>query len=112
MDKIKRYQKLVEEILRKYADLANISPNGVETQIVFDEDRQRYMLFRTGWMDKKRIHSAMIYVRLHNNKIWIEEDWTEDGIATELLEAGIPKEDIVLGFQHPVMRPMTEFAVA
>lgn len=36
MDKIKQSQKVVEQILRKYADWANISPNGVETQIVFD----------------------------------------------------------------------------
>jgi hypothetical protein len=37
---------------------------------------------------------------------------TEDGIATDLLEAGVPKEDIVLAFHAPEMRPYTEFAVA
>ncbi len=42
----------------------------------------------------------------------IEEDWTEGGIATDLLEAGVPKEDIVLAFHPPKMRPYTEFAVA
>lgn len=112
MDKIKEYERIIEKTLCKYAETANLSPNGVETQIVFDQERQRFMIFRSGWVDKKRIHSAVIYVRLHNNKVWIEEDWTEDGIATDLLDAGIPKEDIVLGFQHPIMRPLTEFAVA
>jgi len=43
---------------------------------------------------------------------WIEQDWTEKGIATELLESGVPNEDIVLGFRHPERRPLTEFAVA
>ncbi len=44
--------------------------------------------------------------------IWIEQDWTENGIATELLKAGVSNEEIVLGFRHPKKRPMTEFAVA
>ena len=35
----------------------------------------------------------------------------EEGIAAHLLEAGIPKEDIVLAFHSPDMRPYTEFAV-
>lgn len=43
---------------------------------------------------------------------WIEENWTEDGIATELLAAGVPKDEIVLGFHHPTMRQYSEFAGA
>ena len=42
----------------------------------------------------------------------IEEDWTEEGIATDLLEAGVPHEDIVLAFHPPEKRPLTDFAVA
>jgi signal transduction histidine kinase len=30
---------------------------------------------------------------LIDNKIWIQQDETEDGIASDLLEAGVPKED-------------------
>jgi hypothetical protein len=43
--------------------------------------------------------------------IWIQCDDTQEGIANDLLEAGIPKEDIVLGFRHPKVRPYTGFAV-
>ncbi|MEN8221606.1 MAG: element excision factor XisI family protein, partial [Pseudomonadota bacterium] len=39
------------------------------------------------------------------------QDWTEDGIATELLKAGVPNNEIVLGFRNPKKRPLTEFAV-
>jgi hypothetical protein len=46
------------------------------------------------------------------SKFWIEEDWTEEGVATELLEAGVPSSDIVLAFHEPAMRQHTEFAVA
>jgi hypothetical protein len=37
---------------------------------------------------------------------------TEEGVATDLLEAGVLKEDIVLGFRHPKIRQHTGFAVA
>lgn len=50
--------------------------------------------------------------RIKNEKIYIEEDWTEEGIATELLTEGVPKEDIVLAFQDPETRKYTDFAVA
>ena len=41
-----------------------------------------------------------------------EEDWTEEGIATELLREGVPKEDIVLDFHDPETRKFTDFAIA
>jgi hypothetical protein len=55
-------------------------------------------------------------VRIRNSKFYIEiapnGHPTEAGIATELLAAGVPKDDIVLAFHHPSMRPYTEFIVA
>jgi hypothetical protein len=53
-----------------------------------------------------------LYARLRNGKILIENDWTSDGLATELVERGVPCEDVVLAFHPPEMRVHTEFAVA
>ncbi len=33
--------------------------------------------------------------------IWIQSDGTEVGVANELVEAGVPQKDIVLGFKSP-----------
>ncbi|NER33043.1 MAG: XisI protein [Oscillatoria sp. SIO1A7] len=44
------------------------------------------------------------------DKIWIQRDGTEDGMATELAAAGIPKEQIVLAFHPPELRQYTEYA--
>ena len=54
----------------------------------------------------------MIHVRLKDDKIWIEEDWTEDGVATDLLQKGVSREEIVLAFHPPHVRQYTEFAIA
>ena len=114
MDKLNHYRTLITRFLSEYTTLSNrcSSQNGVETHTIFDETQDHYMVYRTGWGKQKRVHSAVLYVRLNNDKIYIEEDGTEDGIATNLLEAGVPKEDIVLAFHPPEMRQYTEFAVA
>jgi hypothetical protein len=70
------------------------------------------MVFRVGWWKRERVSSATLFARLDNGKIWIEEDWTEEGLATDLLEAGVPNEDIVLAFHHPEIRVLSEFAMA
>ncbi len=46
------------------------------------------------------------------NKIWIQRDGTEDGLAGELEEAGVAKTAIVLGFHESRIRCHTEYAAA
>jgi len=50
-------------------------------------------------------------VEIKDDKIWIERDGTEIGVASELVAAGVPKQDIVLAFHAPYKRQFTEFAV-
>jgi hypothetical protein len=113
MDKLTKYRTLIMRLLSQHAELLNCSAqSGLESYPIFDEVRDHYLLYRSGWVGKKRIQLPAIYIRLHNGKIWIEEDYTEQGIATELLAADVPHSDIVLAFRHPELRPFTEFAVA
>lgn len=113
MDKLTRYRRLIKDHLTKLAELANRHPQpGVGTFCALDEERDNYLLVRSGWFDNRRVRGATLFLRVSDGKIWIEEDWTEDGIATALIAAGVPKEDIVLAFHPPKERKHTEFAVA
>lgn len=112
MGRVADYRELLKQILSRHAELINqASDEAVKTFTLFDETHDQYMLFRSGWRDKKRISRAIIYARLQDGKIWVEEDWTENGIATELLDKGVSNKDIVLGFRHPDIRPLTQFSV-
>ena len=62
-----------------------------------------------GWNEDKYLHATPIHINLIGDKIWIQYDDTEEGVATDLLAAGVPNEDIVLGFRHPKVRQYTEF---
>jgi len=68
------------------------------------------MITNTGWHNGERVRDVFIHIRIRKDKIWIEEDGTEDGTATELLRLGVPREDIVLAFHPPQLRHLTEFA--
>jgi hypothetical protein len=55
---------------------------------------------------------VIIHLDIKDDKIWIQRDGTEIGIANQLIAAGVPKQDIVLGFQAPYKRSLTEFALS
>lgn len=78
---------------------------------VFDDANQRYLLLDSNWYDREYVYHTPIHIDIINNKIWIQYDDTEEGIATDLLEAGVSAQNIVLGFRPVELRPHTEFAV-
>ena len=113
MDKLNQYRQIIIDLLTKYAEILNRNPRSdQEASVVTDTIHDHYLLTLLGWRQDRRVRSNVVYLRLRNQKIWIEEDGLEQGIAVDLIEAGVPKEDIVLAFHHPNVRPLTEFAVA
>ena len=112
MDKTSQYRSLIKSLLTKHAEIvARQSTREMETLLSFDEEHDQYLWLQVCWQNNRRVHGITLHLRLHNGKIWIEEDWTGSGITTELLEAGISKDEIVLSFRHLRKRPLTEFAV-
>ncbi len=108
MEKL-NYRELVQKILKTRTE--NYSQRDTETHLIFDQERDRYQVLHIGWQDMTRVFGCIIYIEIKDGKIWIERDGTEIGVANELVEAGVPKTDIVLAFYAPYRRQYTEFAV-
>ncbi len=81
-------------------------------ELVFDRRHDRYLLVEAGWENGYRIYGTLLHVDIKDGNLWIQHDGTEDGIADELVTAGIPKERIVLAFRPASLRAHTEFAAA
>lgn len=79
---------------------------------VMDVAQDCYTLTHVDFENRRYKSNLLAHLEIRDSKIWILTDNTEEGIATELVEAGIPKSFIVLGYYPPVMREMGEFAVA
>jgi hypothetical protein len=112
MDAMNRARSL---ILAYLDEMAGYRPShgDITPMTIVDETNDQYLLVHSGWNETGRVHSMILHVRIANGKIWIEHDGTPPpGIATYLVEEGIPPTAIVLGFYHPNKRPDTAFAVA
>ncbi len=112
MDKLEHHRKIVKDILTAYHHLNEQCDSSTKSVLAFDDVHNQYLLLLMGWQKDERIKTVTVHISLEKNKIWIEEDWTEEGIATDLLEKGISREEIVLAFHPPHLRQYTEFATS
>lgn len=110
MADINRYRQLVQKLLEDYSKISFNNPD-LETEVIFDTQRDRYQVVHVGWSNKRRVYGCTLHLDIKDGKIWIQHDGTEGGIANELVEHGVPKQDIVLAFHSPFKRQFTEFAV-
>ncbi|GAC1465458.1 MAG: hypothetical protein NVS2B14_16050 [Chamaesiphon sp.] len=107
-----KYRAIIEQVLQEYADFLG-QDEQVQQELIFDHNRDRYLLVETGWQNgDDRIYGTLIHVDIINEKLWIQHDGTEDGIAYELEATGIPKNHIVLAFKSLERRQLTEYAVS
>jgi hypothetical protein len=111
MDTLETYRQIIEKALTEYAEIP-YAYGDIQTETIFDRKNDHYLLINVGWNKDRRIHGCLIHIDIINNKVWIQRDGTEEGIAVELEQAGIPKDHIVLGFRPPEIRKHTDYAVA
>lgn len=110
MDTLENYRQIIQKVLSEYAQLP-YAYGQLERQLIIDTNANHYLLLTLGWENKQRVHGCLVHIDIINDKIWIQRDGTEYGMANELVNAGIPKAQIVLGFQPADVRKHTEFAV-
>jgi XisI protein len=114
MDKLIFYRNTIKKILTEYSE-TRIPVNNPNPgyQLIFDETRDSYLLYRTGWREEyKRFHFCVFHLDIINHKIWVQEDATDFDIVGELEAYGISREEIVLAFHAPYKRVHTGYALA
>jgi hypothetical protein len=111
MDTVDRFRAIVRQLLQDYGQYRP-SHGEIDTEIVIDPERDHYELLHVGWDGQRRVHGAVIHIDIIDGKVWIQHDGTAPGVAEELVELGIPREAIVLGFRPPNVRQYSGFAIA
>ena len=110
MDTLTHYRHQIERLLEEYGSYKP-AYGQVEFEQIVDPVHDHYQLMSVGWDGQQRIHGCLLHIDIKDGKIWIQHDGTEEGVANRLVEAGIPKEAIVLAFHSPFKRQFTEFAI-
>ena len=109
MADLERYRTIVQDLLSEYAK--SKPANGeIDVEVSFDGERHHYQIWHTGWMQKRWIQHAPIHCTIRDSKVWLLANDTEHDVAAELVENGIPKDDIVLGFHPREMREYSDYA--
>lgn len=112
MDKLEKYRSCIRQLLNEYASYKSSYDTEVESEVITDTEHDHYQLIRVGWHQKRRVHGCVMHIDIRQGKVWIQHNGTDCRIAEELVAMGIPRNEIVLGFQPPYMRQYTEYAAA
>lgn len=106
------YKEIIYKILQRHFHLIQESNQDVETELIADRERNHFLIMNVGWKDKTPVYHTIIHIDIRGEKVWVQQDWTDAVIVDELIDMGIPQEDIVLGFLAPYKRPYSGFAAA
>lgn len=107
---VEEYRERVQQLLAEYQKPKSLQ-EGVETQLVADTKNDHYQLVNVGWDNDRRVYGVMIHIDIKDDKVWLQQNLTDQLVAEDLVARGIPTDRIVLGFQPVYMRKYTEFAV-
>ena len=108
---VEQYRRFIQQILLEQAERASRQQKAPEYEIqtIFDAEWDHYQLLYVGWRGNKRDFGCVLHLDIKAGKIWIQHDGTEIGIANQLVQMGVPKQDIVLAFHEPEVRQFTDF---
>lgn len=110
LDKKQTYRTLIKQLLEEYATYKP-AYGDIEIQTVFDLEHDHYQVVAVGWNKKERIYGCSIHLDIKDEKVWIQVNNTELDIGQDLVNRGIPKDDIVIGFQPLYLRKVSGYAV-
>jgi hypothetical protein len=100
MDRLSEYRQTVVRYLEDFAK------NDANAQLVFDRDRDRYIILHNEWRGDERIHGCAMQLDIIENQIWIQINNTEIYVDRELIDRGVDSKDIILGFRSPNIRKL------
>lgn len=113
MEKANNYKQLVKSILLGLANREGTYSFPITHHIVFDDKRGHYLLFHDGWKGHQRMYMNMAHISVTDEgHVWLQYDGTDLVIGQMLLDRGVEKSDLVVGFHPPDRRKDTEYAVS
>ena len=111
MDQLQALRDAICKVFKTWEEYPS-SISKFRIQAVCDEKSDRYTLNFVDFEEGKFKSHLMANLEITNGKIWILSDTTAKGIGNELVDVGVSKSQIVLGFYPESVRAHGEFAVA
>lgn len=101
MDKIEKYKKIIIEECTKLDSYINRDQPNIRYRSVIDQTSNHFITYAIGRDNKGQfVHDWVYHIELMNEKIFIHEDRSDEGIASILAEKGIDAAMIVKSFEE------------
>ena len=98
MDRVAEYRQIVCQFLERFSQM------DANAQLIFDHERDRYLVMHNEWRNDYRIYGCAIQLDIIDGQIWLQHNSTEIYVDRELIQLGVASNDIVLGFRSPGVR--------
>lgn len=111
-NQIREYASILTQVLEDYATRMN-GNQSTNHEVIADDKHGHYSLIYTGWRKDVFDFNVIFHFQIKpTGKVWLLVNNTDILITDELMERGIPKSDLVIGFIPESLRPFSGFAVA
>jgi hypothetical protein len=113
MDKIKKYNSIVNQVVSEIVADYRGSKNPIQIEQIIDKENGQFLLYHNDWRNERRFYGCFLHLSISpTGKVWVQHDGTDLIIAEQLLALGVAPEDLVLGFRAPIVRADMGLAVA
>ena len=77
MDTLDKYREIIERILSNYAAVPYVNGE-LESMVIFDQKRDRYLLVNVGWNKNRRVHGCIIHIDIIDGKNLDSARWNRE----------------------------------
>lgn len=110
MDRLKTYDRTVQELVEQYAAEWKLH-DGTSIDAVTDPEHGHYQIVRTGWKDGRFIHACLVHFTVRDQKVQLLKNDTDVEWDRELSDRGVAPDDIVLAFRQTVSQRVASATV-
>jgi hypothetical protein len=106
------YNHIIAQCIENLAvDYSQALGSGLEYQAIIDFKNNHYQLVRLGWVNRQFFYQILIHIDIKKDKeIWIQQNNTEISLSEILVNQGVIKSDIILGFRPSYLRESAIYA--
>ena len=96
MDKIKKYRKILKDILIRHSKIKFENMPLVKSEVIIDSNKRHFILMDMGWSNLGFIHKWVFHIEIKDGKVYLHKNMTDFDIVEALIENGINKQDIMI----------------
>jgi hypothetical protein len=111
MDKLTKYQNILIDYLQEQSKVIPANMPDIDSNVIIDRENNHFQLLQSGWQGSKYVFTVVFHFDIRDGKVWFQRNITERDVVDVLMENGINREDIVLGFRPDYVRAHSGFAV-